>query len=350
MSCSTDRGKVAVIGRIVAIACRRASGKAPSSVTARLVAFSLCLLIPAWALAVPVLVCEEPLFDFGEQDNRNTVEHVFSLRNGGDMPLHIGRVYAGCVCASATVGETTLAPGAVGTVVARLVLHGRAGLQEKAFYVHTDDPGTPVLRLEMTGTAMPRITVSPIRADFGSIGRDWSNATRVVTVNWPGGGGFAVTGATCSVSFMTANVTPSSQGYRVELRLNGEPGAGIVRGMARALTDDPACPYVEIPVAGLNMGALVAAPGELRVDRDGWDRPLRLAVRSRNGKPFRVIGVSGPAIDLRYTCSPMPGGYRIEVAPARAVDLHGSELRITTDLGEGADVYVPLIAPEGPGP
>lgn len=42
----------------------------------------------------PALICDQPSYDFGEMDNRKTVEHTFVIRNTGDRPVEITKLFS----------------------------------------------------------------------------------------------------------------------------------------------------------------------------------------------------------------------------------------------------------------
>ena len=42
----------------------------------------------------PRIVCDEPLFDFGEKNNTEFVEHDYPIRNSGTLSLEIRNVRA----------------------------------------------------------------------------------------------------------------------------------------------------------------------------------------------------------------------------------------------------------------
>jgi hypothetical protein len=105
------------------------------------------------------LICKEPSCDFGETDNRKTVEHTFTVRNLSSNPVEITKVFSGCKCASATNIDAVILPGKETGIQAKIVLHGREGVQKKSFYVHyttlstSHVPTNDVLQLEMDGVA-----------------------------------------------------------------------------------------------------------------------------------------------------------------------------------------------------
>ena len=121
----------------------------------------------AWAQvastsAVPQIVCERPVYDFGVVGPTQVVQHVFVMENRGGAPLVITRVH-GCCGATMELGAKTIAPGTNTTFEIKLTLAGRRGQVNKAFYLHSNDPMTPIYQLRMLGScaASPAATNGP---------------------------------------------------------------------------------------------------------------------------------------------------------------------------------------------
>lgn len=114
-------------------------------------------LAGVWAVPVtqagqgPRLICDAPVFEYGRVANTQEVEHVFQLRNGGDAPLEIGRIYSGCGCTRTQIDATNLVPGATATVAVVFHLRGRSGARIINIFVSSNDPVDPVFRLQCRG-------------------------------------------------------------------------------------------------------------------------------------------------------------------------------------------------------
>ena len=101
--------------------------------------------------AQPRIVCTEPNFDFGRVIGTNEVTHAFRIANEGDSSLKIIQIHAGCGCTEAKAGSDSIAARSSTDLTIRFKTAGRAGPQRKSIYVHSNDPQSPILRLEMSG-------------------------------------------------------------------------------------------------------------------------------------------------------------------------------------------------------
>ena len=116
----------------------------------------------------PQLVCEQPLYDFGQAANTGAVSHVFVIANRGTAPLTIDRIHA-CCGASAHVAENTVAAGSNTTLEITLSLQGRQGAVNKAVYVHSNDPQCRIYQLRMIGTIVAPGTTAVTNRGVASV-------------------------------------------------------------------------------------------------------------------------------------------------------------------------------------
>ena len=132
---------------------------------------------PVAAPSVPTpvetgLVCDRPVFDFGEVRADLSVTNTFVLRNAGTGTVSIVTVRPTCGCTTTALATNELAPGAATELRATLSLAGRTGRQSKAIFVETNDRQKPRLKLEMTGVVARDIEVQPEGVHFGTLGRE----------------------------------------------------------------------------------------------------------------------------------------------------------------------------------
>jgi hypothetical protein len=64
----------------------------------------------------PAIVVPEKSFNFGAIGAKDIVERTFIIRNEGEAPLTISRVYTTCGCTTAEVSASIIPPGKVATV------------------------------------------------------------------------------------------------------------------------------------------------------------------------------------------------------------------------------------------
>lgn len=91
----------------------------------------------------PKLVCDAPEFDFGTQDNAQTVEHTFVLRNAGDLTLRSPMRAPAAAAPWPASRNATCCLGGESRITTRLSLAGRNGAQHKTITVDSNDPTQP---------------------------------------------------------------------------------------------------------------------------------------------------------------------------------------------------------------
>lgn len=200
----------------------------------------------------PKIVCDEPIFDFGEMNNTEFVEHDYPIRNEGKLSLEIRNVHASCGCTAVKPSQDVVAPGEVASIRARLDLHGRSGFQQKTITVESNDPNTPNLILQLKGTAVQLLRAEPSSLFFGRVGPDGERSRTFDIIS--GKGPIQI------VSYRTDNpgfiltplaAEPGSDGskQRFELKLDPSLPEGNINGAAYVKTDLADQPEVSIPVA-----------------------------------------------------------------------------------------------------
>ena len=213
---------------------------------------SLAVMAQEPAAPAPKIVCDEPVFDFGEKDNSGFVEHDYPIRNDGTLPLEIRNVRASCGCTAVKPSQNVVPPGGEASIGARLDLHGRNGLQQKTITVECNDPNTPNLILQLKGTAVQGLRAEPSSLFFGRIGPDGARNRTFDIIS--GRGPIQI------VSYRTDNpglvLTPvaaesGSDGTRQRFDLTLDPSLpeGNINGAAFVKTDMADQPELSIPVA-----------------------------------------------------------------------------------------------------
>ena len=104
--------------------------------------------------AVPRIVCDEAVYNFGEKSNVEDVIHTFQIRNDGNATLEIKQARPACGCTVANISNKTVPPGETIQIETRLSLRGRVGQQHKTITVESNDPKTPALVLTLSGNAL----------------------------------------------------------------------------------------------------------------------------------------------------------------------------------------------------
>jgi hypothetical protein len=111
--------------------------------------------------AAPVLEVDQAVYDFGERNHLEMVEHDFVLRNVGDEPLVIKRIVPKCGCATGQLESGTIAPGESASLKATLDMSKFKGRIEKMIVVESNDPENPNTTISFSGVARVLVFASP---------------------------------------------------------------------------------------------------------------------------------------------------------------------------------------------
>lgn len=91
----------------------------------------------------------EKLFDFGDINQGDQVEHVFTYTNTGTEPLIISNAQTTCGCTASDWSREPLAPGASATIKVRFNSSGKIGMIRKAVTISSNAVNNPE-RIEIT--------------------------------------------------------------------------------------------------------------------------------------------------------------------------------------------------------
>lgn len=223
----------------------------------------LGLSLAVWALAGiasggPVLVCDEILFDFGEKNEAETVEHVFRIRNEGDQPLELLEARVSCGCMTSRLSQQSLAPGGEGEVRVTFRLKGRSGPQHQRLHLRTTDPKRREIRLSLVGRVRTDLSLRPPMVFFGNLSSASERtveADLVVHSNRT----VRVLGVSCPAVWIEVVHTPRDDG-RDQVRVRTRPPLplGLLHTTIEVRTDAPDFPVLKLPV-----GAYVRPEAEI---------------------------------------------------------------------------------------
>jgi hypothetical protein len=218
---------------------------------------------PAADAPAPKIVCDEPIFDFGEKSNTEFVEHDYPIRNEGAVSLQITDVRASCGCTAVKPSQDVVPPGGEASIRARLDLHGRNGLQMKTITVNCNDPATPSLVLQLKGTAVAALRAEPSSLFFGRVGPDGQRSRTFDVIS--GRGPIQISSVRTDNPGMVVTplaAEPGADGskHRFELALDAALPEGNVTGSVFVQTDMADQPEMSIPVAAFIANEAAPAP------------------------------------------------------------------------------------------
>jgi len=301
---------------------------------------------PAIVELAPKIVCAEPTFNFGEMESSTDVEHVFVLKNEGDLSLEIRQVRPSCGCTVASLSQNTIPPGGQTELTTRLSLRGRQGAQHKTISVESNDPNQPTLVLSLEGTAVEEIRVRPNQLFFGRITTD-SIVTGAVEITVQSMNAVKITRTSSNTSNLTVTTESSPDGRLARVLIGTQPPLprGMLRGNVHIETDHPKYPAMDVAVSAFVVGDITFAPEELSVlEAVGQPANRYILVQSETGKKFKITKVEVPLPSMTYDIRPVEtGGYHVELGNLPATrDVEGKSIRIQTDLQDVPDIVIPF--------
>jgi hypothetical protein len=222
----------------------------------------LSVLNVGWADPLPRVEVEQPIFDFGEVLQGETVVHTFVFRNVGDAMLMIDRVKSTCGCTGVLLSEKEIPPGGSGTVKATFNSGRFRGHVMKRILLYSNNPGVDPVTFTVKGTVILPLEVQPDRIDLGGV---TVGVPKTVTAELINRSGKPLTLANLRTSNTAFRAEVTSNNVEIngstELRVIAEPDATTIslRGEVFIRLGESGGGEIRIPVSGR---VVAAAPGE----------------------------------------------------------------------------------------
>jgi hypothetical protein len=158
-----------------------------------------------------------------------------------------------------------------------------------------------------------------------------------------------VTNVVSDAAQFGAHVEPTSSNgvWTIAVRTVPPLSLGVNRGKVTVLTDHPQHGRLEFPVVVVVASDIVTVPQEI-VLRESKGTPVpatySVAIRSRTGKPFKIVEMQAPDTIFQTSYEPLAsGGYRVAIGNVMPFeDLDGKELVILTDHETARKISVPF--------
>ena len=307
-------------------------------------------LMVSTAIAGPKLEVAEPIFQFGQRERGETVEHTFVLKNTGDEPLSITRVQASCGCTSTQLAGKEVPPGKETKLDAKLSLKFQSGPLKRTILIETNDPVHPQTIVSLVGVAHSRMKIEPPALSLKAI-VGVSEALGTVEVKGIEGLKFNITKIETSDAKVAATVAILKPGeaYRVSVEIKPPFEEGLLRGWVRLQTDQEGeYPLIVIPVSAVVAGDLAIFPRKLEF-RTGTYQPAKVVLAIGPGKvqKFKVSSVDAPP-SMTAATRETSDGYQVVLTNIHVSnELDGKELKINTDIDGGKVITVPIRVLKG---
>jgi len=216
-------------------------------------AMIICLTQAAAAIAAPQIAVDRPIYDFGSISQGAKVEHTFVIRNKGDAALTIKSVRPSCGCTAATTSASVIAPGKTGEIKASFNSANYSGAVNKTVTVDSNDAKAPSSILNLKGTVIENIQITPKQLNLGQVKID-ATKKATVTVSNRGSKPLNLTTVKSTLPQIAATadkklLKPGESGT-LQVSITPRKGDRLLSGYLSIMTDNPAKPEITVPVYG----------------------------------------------------------------------------------------------------
>jgi hypothetical protein len=217
--------------------------------------FLIFLILPIFSAvnghSAQCITINQSGYDFGSIPQGQKVEHVFIVKNNGDLPLSILSIRPSCGCTAAHASSRVIQPGKTSEIKVTFNSANFFGDIHKTIAVESNDPGAPLLTLSLSGKVIEEITVIPRQIDLGvlkpgsakeitlSVGNNGKKNVRVLSVK-----------STMPQVNVRAQISIIKPGETAIVNVSATPGKSdrILSGYLSIMTDNPAKTEIIVPV------------------------------------------------------------------------------------------------------
>jgi hypothetical protein len=285
--------------------------------------------------------------NFGTVAKGSKTEYRFVFRNIYTEDLHVVGVRTSCGCTSPTVTKKDLKTHETAEVVASFNTRTFQGQHGATLTVTFDKPFYAEVQLRVAGNIRGDVTFDPPFVDLGTVDLGKGSerqvrVTRLGSVPWE-----IKDVRSANPNFEVSLSKPTREGgrtiYELTTRLKPDTPAGYVKGQLILVTNDPRATQIPMDVEGRVVAEVTVSPQLLALGSVPAGETVTKNVVIRANREFKITGVF--CSDGCLTCEPKTTAARVHILPVtfQAGETAGKverELRIATDLGEGA---VPVV-------
>lgn len=297
------------------------------------------------ATPAPSLACDDPVYEFGERDNGEVVEHDFTIRNDGNLTLEIKKAKPSCGCTVANISSREIGPGESAVITAKLNLKGRDGKQHKTINVESNDPVQPNFKLTLTGTAVASISVSPRSIIVPNV-EAGVQRTNIVRVTSRDPEPLTINEVKTGHEKVNATVHPVEGENTVEIHVvtAADLPKGSTFGRLTAKTGNPNKPLVNIPFRYTVLGEIAVYPQEITMIAQTQAVTRILTLGPGKIKEFTVEGIDLPNESMTSKIQDLKNSrYRVVIGNIEPrMDLNGQNITIHTTAPNMESVTVPF--------
>lgn len=315
--------------------------------------FFSALMLSQNALAAPFgkadLVCDHPVFDFGQREEGETITHQFVLRNKGETDLLIDQIDSSCGCTVATISSDSIPAGTTAVITAQLDLKKRVGLQDKKINISVKRSNKP-LELTFKGIALERTEVKPRAAYFGQLKPD---ATPSISIRLRGLiRPLDPSTPTCNSPLIDYTLLPGAETnqYQLTVSLKKTPPPGEFSTQISipvyGETETIVIPvFAYVPTVDEPAAPIIVSPKKLTIQKNDLGGAYQQIISLRPGgeRNFHVLEVTSPPKGLNIKIHPLNrGGHSIILSGTLPENVEGEIITIRTDLPGAKEIKIPF--------
>ena len=281
--------------------------------------------------------------NFGTVARGSKTEFRFTFRNMYKEDVHVVAVRTSCGCTSPEITSRDLKTRETSDIIAKFNTRTFLGQHGATLTVTFDKPFYAEVQLRVAGNIRGDVTFEPAFVDLGNVdlGKGVERNVRVTHVGSTPWEIKDVRSANPSfeVHLSKPTHTAGQSAYELMLRLKPETPAGYVKGQLILVTNDPRAAQIPMDVEGRVVAEVTVSPQLLALGTVQPGRSVTKNLVVRANRPFCVTGVS--CSDGCFSCPTKDTPAAVHILPVtfEAGTVPGKierQLKITTDLGEGA--------------
>jgi hypothetical protein len=295
--------------------------------------------------------------NFGTVAKGSKTEYRFVFRNIYNEDLHVVGVRTSCGCTSPEVTKRDLKTHETAEVVAKFNTRTFLGQHGATLTVTFDKPFRAEVQLRVAGNIRGDVTFEPPFVDLGNVDLG-KGAERKVRITRVGGTPWAIkdvrsVNSSFEVLLSKPVRTATQTAYDLTMRLKPDAAAGYVKGQLILVTDDLRATQIPMDVEGRVVAEITVSPQLLALGSVLSGGSVTKNVVVRANREFSITGVH--CADGCLTCEPTAAPAKVHILPItfQAGPTAGRierQLRISTDLGDGAVPMVTVQAQVEPAP
>ena len=307
------------------------------------------IVVPNWEYQFP-----EPLVIGSE------ITTTFAFTNAGNTPLRIMNIDADCGCVATNLSLTHIPPGGSGTI--QVKVDQDVGKFRQNVYLQSNDPITPVVNLQVSGTILPVVTF-PKQIDLGQVEKG-KHVTRSIELTNNLAHAVEITKHTVSNNSMTVTFPEMLIPPGISLTVNVGVSTSEVGLYNELLTlaaqtqeilpgTDSNTFEMTIEFRGRVLGGIVVLPQNLFLgvlDDSGKSVQRKIHIKTDGNKPFVLKQVSADKFSVSTDLTMAPQTvHDVLLSIAPKVDEASSGLvegtiRIFTDHSDVPEIAIPVKA------